>query len=64
MKVEVINDLNFSNQPSHNGFNLVENPKFSAKCGELLPVYHRTLMPGNNFKINSSINLIKTNYEN
>lgn len=28
---------------------------FTAKCGELLPVYHITMMPGCNFKISKSL---------
>lgn len=48
---KLFNDLNLTNQPSRNGFALPESLKFSAKCGELLPVYHRTMMPGDNFQI-------------
>ncbi|QCS35934.1 major capsid protein [Capybara microvirus Cap1_SP_52] len=39
------------NHVSHNGFDLSEKKLFTAKCGELLPIMHRTVMPGDKFRI-------------
>lgn len=49
---KLFKDLNLKNKPSRNGFDLSSSIKFTAKCGELLPIWHRTVMPGDSFKIN------------
>lgn len=48
---KLFKDLNLKNKPSRNGFDLSSSIKFTAKCGELLPIWHRTVMPGDKFKI-------------
>lgn len=40
------------NKTSRNGFDLSKRNIFSAKVGELLPVYCKEVIPGDNFKIN------------
>lgn len=40
------------NRTSRNGFDLSKRNIFSAKVGELLPVYCKEVIPGDNFKIN------------
>lgn len=42
---------NLTNKPSKNGFDLSFKNSFSAKIGELLPIMHRTLMPGDKVKL-------------
>lgn len=37
------------------GYDLSEKVNFTAKAGELLPVYHRTVMPGDEFRINPKL---------
>lgn len=37
------------------GYDLSEKVHFTAKAGELLPVYHRTVMPGDEFRINPKL---------
>ena len=44
--------LKLSNKPSRNGFDLSKRNIFSAKVGELLPVYCKEVIPGDKFKIN------------
>lgn len=51
---KLFKDLEVKNSVSRNGFDLSNKVYFTAKCGELLPIYHRTLMPGDNFRINLS----------
>lgn len=46
------NQVDLKNSTSRNAFDLSKRVLFSAKPGELLPVYHKTLMPGDNFHIN------------
>lgn len=53
-KNKLFKDLDVSNSVSRNGFDLSQNVKFTAKAGELLPIFHRTLMPGDRFRINVS----------
>lgn len=53
-KNKLFKDLEVSNKPNRTGFDLSHSVKFTAKCGELLPIMHRTMMPGDNFKINLS----------
>lgn len=53
-KNKLFKDLDVSNSVSRSGFDLSQNVKFTAKAGELLPVFHRTMMPGDKFRINLS----------
>lgn len=53
-KNKLFKDLEVKNNVSRNGFDLSSNVKFTAKCGELLPVMHRTLMYGDEIKLNLS----------
>lgn len=41
------------NKPNRNGFDLSQKNSFTAKVGELLPVYHKIALPGDkfNFKV-------------
>ena len=52
--LKLFKDFSISNNVSRNGFDLSFSNKFTAKCGELLPIMHRTVMPGDVFKINLS----------
>lgn len=54
MANKLFKDLNVNNDVRRNGFDLSHNVKFTASAGELLPVFHRTVMPGDNFKIRVS----------
>lgn len=54
MANKLFKDLNVNNDVRRNGFDLSHNVKFTASAGELLPVFHRTIMPGDNFKIRVS----------
>lgn len=49
-KNNLFKELDVSNKVSRNGFNLSASNKFTAKCGELLPVYHKVVIPGDSFK--------------
>lgn len=51
MNNKLFKDLNISNKPSRNGFDVSSNVKFSAKAGELLPVAHFTCMVGDSLKM-------------
>lgn len=51
-KNKLFKELDLSHKPKRNGFGLGHNCKFTAKPGELLPVFHRTVMPGDHFSIN------------
>lgn len=46
------NQADLKHSSSRNAFDLSKRVLFSAKPGELLPIYHKTLMPGDNFNIN------------
>ena len=37
------------NKPNRNGFDLSQKNSFTAKVGELLPVYHKIALPGDKF---------------
>ena len=50
-KNDLFKELNVSNQVSRNGFNLSSMTRFTAKCGELLPVYHKSVLPGDKFRM-------------
>lgn len=47
------------NKPSRDGFDLSRKINFTAKVGELLPVWHTPVLPTDKFKINLS-NFIRT----
>ena len=47
----IMSQLNLKNKPSRNGFDLSKKRAFTAKVGELLPVYVREVMPGDKFNI-------------
>lgn len=52
---KLFKDLEIRNKVSRNGFDLSDKCYFTAKVGELLPIYHRTCMPGDvfRFRVNS-----------
>lgn len=54
-KNKLFQDLDLNHKPNRNGYNLDHSFGFSAKAGELLPVFHRTVMPGDVFDINMSL---------
>ena len=47
--MDVFKDV--KNSPSRNGFDLSKTMQWTCKIGELIPVYNRTCMPGDSFKI-------------
>lgn len=51
---KLFKDLEVRNKVSRNGFDLSDECFFTAKVGELLPIYHRTLMPGDKFRFRLS----------
>lgn len=51
---KLFGNLEVSNKTSRNGFDLSKRTYFSAKIGQLLPVYHRTLMVGDDIQVNVS----------
>lgn len=53
-KNKLFKSFDVSNKVNRNGFDLSSNVKFTAKCGELLPIFHRTVMPGDKFRFNLS----------
>lgn len=50
MADKLFSDLELKNNPSMNGFDLSQRVDFTAKAGELLPVFHRTCMWKDAFK--------------
>lgn len=52
---KLFKDLNVRNSVSRNGFDLSNEHYFTAKVGEIIPLWHRTAMPGDKarFRINS-----------
>lgn len=50
-KNNLFKELDVSNKVSRNGFNLSNVNRFTAKCGELLPVYHKAVIPGDKFRM-------------
>ena len=48
-KIFDLNDL--KNKPSRNGFDLGNKNAFTAKCGELLPVYFKLTFPGDKWDL-------------
>lgn len=55
----IMNLTKVSNKPSRNGFDLSQKINFTAKVGELLPVWWTPVIPGDNIKINLQ-NFIRT----
>lgn len=53
-KNNLFKELSIENKSVRNGFDLSQKVDFTAKCGELLPIFHRTVMPGDSFKFNIS----------
>ena len=47
----VMSMKNVKNNPSRNGFDLSQKINFTAKAGELLPVWLREVMPGDKVTI-------------
>ncbi len=50
MADKLFSDLELKNNPSMNGFDLSQRVDFTAKAGELLPIFHRTCMWRDAFK--------------
>lgn len=42
---------NLTNKPRRSGFDLSMKNSFSAKIGEILPIFHRTVGPGDKFRL-------------
>lgn len=55
MKTKLFSNTDVQHTVHRSGYDLSEKVNFTAKAGELLPVYHRTVMPGDNFKINPKL---------
>ena len=53
-KNKLFQELNLAHNPKRNGYDLGFRMNFTAKAGELLPVMHRTVMPGEQFKLRVS----------
>lgn len=49
--MSIFKQPNLKNHSSRSGFDLSHKVAFTAKCGELLPIMHRTVMPGDKFKM-------------
>lgn len=54
-KNKLFQDLDLNHKPKRNGYDLGHNVRFSAKSGEILPVFHRTAMPGDHFEMSFSM---------
>ena len=50
-KNKLFQDLDLNHNPKRNGYDLSKEVAFTSKAGELLPIWHRTVMPSDNFKI-------------
>ena len=48
----IMSKLNIRNKPSRDGYDLSKKRAYTAKVGELLPVWMREVMPGDKFSIN------------
>lgn len=48
----IMSMADIKNRPSRNGFDLSTKRNFSAKVGELLPVWHTAVLPGDKININ------------
>lgn len=51
---KLFQELNLSHNPHRNGYDLSNRCNFTAKAGELLPVWHRTVQPFEKYKIGRS----------
>lgn len=51
---KLFQELNLNHQPKRNGYDLSEEVDFTSRAGELLPIWHRTVMPGDSIKLNIS----------
>lgn len=49
--VNIMSQIRFSNKPSRNAFDLSHKLAFTAKAGELLPIFVKETLPGDKFKI-------------
>lgn len=47
----IMSQIKLRNKPSRNGFDLSKKNAFTAKVGELLPVYCKEVLPGDKFNI-------------
>lgn len=54
-KQKLFSNLDVRHTVHKAGYDLSEKINFTAKAGELLPVYHRTVMPGDEFQINPKL---------
>lgn len=50
----LFSNKNIKNNVSRNGFDLSKRVLFTAKVGELLPIYNKRVMPGDKFRIDVS----------
>lgn len=48
----IMNMVKLNNKPKRNGFDLSKKNAFTAKVGELLPIYCKEVLPGDKFRIN------------
>ena len=48
---KLFGNLEVSNSVNRNGFDLSSRVLFTAKAGELLPIYHKSVLPGDSFHI-------------
>lgn len=48
----IMSQVDFRNKPSRNGFDLSMKRNFTAKVGEILPVWYKSVIPGDKFRIN------------
>lgn len=49
----IMSQIKLRNKPSRNGFDLSKKNAFTAKVGELLPVYCKEVLPGDKFNISA-----------
>ena len=47
----IMSQVDFRNKPSRNGFDLSMKRNFTAKVGEILPVWYKSIIPGDKFRI-------------
>ena len=47
----IMSQVDFRNKPSRNGFDLSMKRNFTAKVGEILPVWYKSVIPGDKFRI-------------
>lgn len=51
---KLFQELDLKHKPRRNGYDLSNRCNFTCKAGELLPIWHRTVMPGDKFKLQYS----------